>query len=284
MASLRDAACAYADRGWHVLPLRPGHKQPITKHGKDDATDDLVTVFQWWQHWPDANIGIVANPSGLVILDVDPRHGGDDTLAELERDWGVLPPTIEAQTGGGGWHHLFIHPGGALRGKLGAGIDVQDFRYIVAPPSLHPSGRHYTWSVDGDPSETELARLPDEWVDQMRIVTSRVKVAATAGGASPDPLRRIPATDYVRKLTGREPDRHGYFQCPLHGGGNERTPSLKTKDMMWSCFACEPLLGKRCQGGNCYDLAALLWGFAAPPRGGDYLEVKARLKALFLCP
>jgi hypothetical protein len=285
MTSLRNAALEYADRGWHVFPLMPRTKRPLPRtNGYLEATDDLAQTFLTWKRYPEANIGLACHQSDLVVLDVDPRHGGDDTLAEREKQWGALPATIEAETGGGGWHYFFPHCGGTLRGKLGAGLDVKDHGYVVAPPSLHPSGRPYVWGVDGHPDDVPLALLPDEWVDQLRIVVSSNKppgVAASAGGASPDPLRRIPAADYVRKLTGREPDRHGYFQCPFHGGGNERTPSLKVKDVVWSCFACEPLLGKRCQGGNCYDLAALLWGFAAPPRGADYLEVKARLRGLF---
>lgn len=281
MRSLRNAACEYADRGWSLIPLRPGHKQPVTRNGIYDATDDLVVVFKWWTAMPEANVGVVCNPSGLVVLDVDPRHGGDDTMAEREKQWGRLPGTIEAETGGGGWHSYFRHPTGALRGKLGDGLDVKDHGYVVAPPSLHSSGRHYIWSVDGHPDDTLLALLPDEWVDQMRIVTSRAKAAASPEGASPDPLRRIPAADYVRRLTGRDANRHGYYQCPLHNGGQERTPSLSVDGHLWACHACEPLLGKRCLGGNVYDLAALLWGFAAPPKGADYLEVKTRLKRLF---
>lgn len=281
VASLRNAACEYAERGWHVFPLRPGHKQPITKHGSHDATDDLVQVFRWWQANPEANIAVVGNPSGLVILDVDPRHDGDVTMARLQKQWGPLPSTIEAETGGGGWHYYFTRPAGTFRGKLGDGIDVQDHRYVVAPPSTHPNGRPYAWSVDGHPDDTPLALLPDEWIDQLRIVVPSNRpgrIAASPEGVSPDPLRRILAVDYVRRLTGREADRQGYVQCPFHGGGQERTPSLRVDGNLWACFACEPVLGKRCLGGNCYDLASILWGFPVPPRGADYMEVKARLK------
>jgi hypothetical protein len=217
----------------------------------------------------------------LIVVDVDPRHGGDETLAELERDLGPLPATVEAETGGGGWHYFLKHPGCALRGKFGPGLDLKDHGYVLIEPSLHPSGRTYAWSVDGHPDEVEVAELPEAWLEKVSIVTSRREFAASAGGQSPDPLRRISALEYVRRLTGREPDRRGAFQCPLHAEGQERTPSLTVNGHLWACHACEPLLGKRCQGGNLYDLAALLWGFAAPPRGADYLEVKSRLRKVF---
>jgi hypothetical protein len=106
--------------------------------------------------WPDTGIAVrTGAESGLVVLDVDPQHGGDDTLAELLAAHGVLPITVECFTGGGGRHIYFRHPGGEVRnsaGKVGPGLDIRgDGGYVVAPPSPHPSGRRYEWSVDGHP-------------------------------------------------------------------------------------------------------------------------------------
>lgn len=283
MRALRDAALRYVDLGWSVIPLHRGQKQPATRNGKDDASDDLVRVFEWWQptatHIRGHNVGIVCNDSGLVVLDVDPRHGGDDTFRELEVRLGSLPQTVEAETGGGGWHYLFRHPGGVLRGQLGPGLDVKAAGYIVAPPSVHPSGRQYEWSVDGHPDEVEVAVLPQEWIDAIQISSrSYFSSARTADPqAHTDPLRLIPAHHYVSKLTGRTPDRRGWYQCPFHAEGQERTPSLKVDGNIWACYACPVPLGKQSAGGNIYSFQALLMGRAAPPRGADYLEVKAEL-------
>lgn len=283
MRELRDAACEYASRGWHVVPLRARNKQPITKHGLQDATDDLADVLQWWQPKPLAlqqhNIGIVCHPSALVVIDVDPRHGGDDTFAEAERQLGQLPRTVEAETGGGGWHYYFRHPGGSLRGQVGQGVDVKDHGYVLAPPSLHPSGRPYEWSVDGHPEEVEVAELPGKWINALQVVTRRVERPDVL--QSPDPLRRIPAATYVARITGREPTTQGWFQCPFHGEGQERTPSLKCDGHMWACYGCAATNGKRCAGGNIYEFAALTLGIAVPPRGADYLIVKDWLKGRF---
>ncbi len=94
------AALDYARRGWPVIPLHTltadgcscHHecssvgKHPRTKHGLKDATTDKESIRSWWDEWPDANVGIVAGAeSGLVVLDVDPRHGGDESLRRLER-------------------------------------------------------------------------------------------------------------------------------------------------------------------------------------------------------
>lgn len=281
---LRNAACQYADRGWHVVPLKAGVKEPATRHGLKDASSSLAQVLRWWQ--PNRvtlrahNIGIVCNPSDLVVIDVDPRHGGDETILEAQRALGQLPQTVEAETGGGGWHYYFRHPGGTLRGQLGPGVDIKDHGYVVAPPSIHPSGRAYEWSVDGHPDEVPVADLPGRWTQALRV-SGRPRAREHSPEPSADPLRRIPAASYVTRLSGREPNRSGFWQCPLHGGGQERTPSLKCDGHMWACYGCANNHGKRCAGGNILDFAGALWGFPVPLRGVDYLEVRHRLKQTF---
>jgi hypothetical protein len=102
----------------------------------------------------------------LIVLDVDPQHGGDASLARLEQRHGPLPTTIEATTGGGGRHLYFAHPGGLTRNRTGLaqGIDLRgDGGYVVAPPSIHPNGRPYHWVAGHSPDDVTLAALP-RWV------------------------------------------------------------------------------------------------------------------------
>lgn len=276
---LRNAALEYAARGWHVHPLRQGAKQPVTANGKNDATDHLPTVFKWWQDGSALsayNIGISCNPSGLVVLDIDPRNGGSETLAWAESKLGRLPDTVMAITGGDGLHYYFRHPGGTLRGKAGDGIDVKDHGYVLAPPSLHPSGERYEWAVGHAPGQVSLADLPSVWLDNLRVSHSAPRQLERTLDHD-DPLRRVPATEYVRALTGRE-DAGGWVVCPFHGGGGERTPSLKCEGDLWACYGCEAPPGKQCQGGNCYDFTALCMGIPAPPRGVDFQIVRHRLR------
>ena len=173
-----EAALAYARRDWPVFPLygvreggcscgRPAcesaGKHPRTLHGLKDATTDEARIRQWWSTWPDANVGIVTGArSGLVVLDIDPRNGGDDSLADLERTHGSLPKTIQSLTGGGGQHYFFEHPGGSIKSRsIAEGIDVKaDGGHVVAPPSGHISGRTYEWEGSSHPDDTPLAELP----------------------------------------------------------------------------------------------------------------------------
>jgi len=117
-------------------------------------------------------VGIATGPeSGLVVLDVDPRHRGDDTLAELESQHGKLPDTVEALTGGGGRHIFFEHPRTAVTNSvaaLGPGLDIRGGSgYVVAPPSVHASGRTYEWEGSSRPDQQRLAAMP-VWFFEVR--------------------------------------------------------------------------------------------------------------------
>lgn len=162
------AAVAYATRlGWPVFPLAPRSKDPACAHGFHDATTDVEQVGRWFRQWPNANVGIACDErSGLLVIDVDPRHGGDEELAALEAGHGELPLTPLGLTGGNGYHYVFRRPQGVtFRGRLAPGIDVKANGYIVAPPSVHPNGREYAWDCGRHPLETPIADLPS-WVLQ----------------------------------------------------------------------------------------------------------------------
>ncbi|MEO8698015.1 MAG: bifunctional DNA primase/polymerase [Acidimicrobiales bacterium] len=172
-----DAALGYALRGWPVFPCHAldrgactcGHndcaspgKHPRVRGGLNAATADSGTIARWWRHWPDANIAVrTGAPSGLVVLDIDPRHGGARSLHHLVQRYGPLPAAPRVRTGSGGWHLFFEHPNIRVRnsaGLIGDGLDIRgDGGYVIAPPSRHASGDSYAW----ERFTMELPSLPD---------------------------------------------------------------------------------------------------------------------------
>jgi len=147
-----------ADLGWSVLPVRPRSKAPLYDpslglcHGRNDATADPDHVEAIWSRYPDAGVAVTTGAeSSIVVLDVDPRNGGDESWVEFEAEMGTIDLGPVSLTGGGGSHSFFAHPGAPIpcRNNLGRyrGIDLKgDGGYIIAPPSIHPSGGTYRWN------------------------------------------------------------------------------------------------------------------------------------------
>jgi putative DNA primase/helicase len=203
---LAMAAQAYAKRGWAVLPLHNptasgcscrdkscDHtgKHPRTKHGGKDARVDPDTLKAWWAKWPDASIGIqTGSASGVIVIDIDDRHGGFQSLERLEKIRGALPKCPAVHSGGGGRHLYFAAPDFLVKNKVSIedGIDIRgDGGYIVGPPSLHAGGKHYCW-VDGlDLDQVPLPPLPD-WL-QVLLLTGRRRKNTKQPGRIPEGRR-----------------------------------------------------------------------------------------------
>ncbi len=163
--STHEAARDYLARGWSVVPIRPHEKRPVIAwQPYQERAPTEAEVDGWFGRRRSANIAIVTGAvSGLVVVDIDPRHGGAESLEALEREHGPLRETVEAKSGGGGRHLYYAHPGGTVHNRvdLAPGIDLRgDGGLIVAPPSVHPSGERYKWVPGRGPGEIALAQLP----------------------------------------------------------------------------------------------------------------------------
>lgn len=160
----KEAALAYASRGWSVFPLNVGSKTPATPHGFKDATTDEKHIARWWSENPDYNIGISTGASGLVVIDLDEDNEKDkhgiQTLTEWENIHGKLPDTVSCTTPRGGRHLYFKSAEETkCRTDIYPAIDIRaNGGYVVAPPSV-VNGRCYSWIAD--PSESPVASAND---------------------------------------------------------------------------------------------------------------------------
>ena len=180
------AALDYAGRGWRVFPC--AGKRPRTAHGYKDASTSADRITEWWKRWPDADIAI-ATGGGLVVLDVG-RRDRAPTLHELKQPSGSATETVAAETGGGGMHFYFTSEQRIRNsaGKLGVGLDIRgDGGYVIAPPSVHPSGRRYAWDVE--PGETPPAPLP-AWLGERDPTGTGSRVPQASGVSSSRTARR----------------------------------------------------------------------------------------------
>lgn len=164
-------ALKYAERGWRVFPVyeatsdggcscpagkacdKPG-KHPdskLVRKGHLDATTDPKKIHRWWTTSPTRNIGI-ATGDLIIVADVDARSGGLETFANLEAK-NSPADTLRATTSGGGFHLYYkapadvemLHSGPHKIDGIPQGIDFKIKGYVVAPPSLHKSGKQYAW-------------------------------------------------------------------------------------------------------------------------------------------
>jgi hypothetical protein len=175
--SFLQHALDLAQLGFRVHPLKPGRKEPLLKKGwQDKATTDPQQIRVWWNWRPSANPGIVCGrESGIIVLDIDKRHGGDKSLAELEARHGELPITWTVQTRDG-WHYYFRCPDDVtLRyALLARGIELLgEDRNLVGIGATRPArgddpAHTYEWLDCQRPSDIPLAPLP-RWV---RVIAS----------------------------------------------------------------------------------------------------------------
>jgi hypothetical protein len=160
------AALLYARSGWPVFPCHwregPDKKHPLVAGGFHAATVDERRIRSWWERWPPALIGTPTGGGRFVVLDVDPRHGGDGTLAAL-LGTAELPATPTVRTASGGLHLYFAEPDppiitvttGARGRGIGPGLDWRGRGgYVIAPAS----GTGYAWLEETRP--LPLAAVP----------------------------------------------------------------------------------------------------------------------------
>jgi archaellum biogenesis ATPase FlaH len=148
------AALRYCDMGFSIIPIGE-NKRPLLAEWKpyQEVCATKEQVEKWFEQFPQANIGIITGKvSNIVVIDVDDK----------DADISGLIPTAIAQTGRG-FHYYYSHPGFPVHcGILRTKIDIKgDGGYVIAPPSLHASGRHYEWVCH--PDDVGFADLP-QWV------------------------------------------------------------------------------------------------------------------------
>ena len=190
-------ALAYAERGWQVIPIKPGGKYPAGfGEWQLKATTDAATIEGWWNGTHKGyGVGIACGPeSGVWVLDIDVSDGktGEDTLAELERLHGPLPATYTVITGSGGRHLYFAYPtdGPPVRNdaakRLGFGLDVRGGGgFVVAPPSIHPVTESAYVVDEGDWGDPEDVADAPAWL--LKLVSEEPPKASASPASAPLP-------------------------------------------------------------------------------------------------
>lgn len=288
-------ARVYVERfGWKVVPLhnvredrtctceprRDGKectsqgKHPRVHGWTEAATNDVATVAEWSARWPGMNLGIATGAaSGFFVLDVDPKNGGDETLAALEAKHGPLPDTLRQITPTGGAHYLFrmpAHPvtnsAGARGRGIGKGLDIRgDGGQIVAFPSTTARGA-YRWAnlgtaeiADAPAWLLELIRRAPQERRQIPDALASTLQRGDFGPASPEVLdaARAALVRHGPAVAGEGGDMHTFVAAAVLVND-----FALTDDEAWPLFVewnrtCSPPwdeyeLGDKLRGGGKY--------------------------------
>ena len=142
---LFERAVKYFYLGLNIVPLREKGKVSIVPWKKYQIEKiEIRDVDRWWSQWPNANIGIVTGSiSRLLVLDIDGEEGRQ-SLKIASNDAPINTPVARSSRG----KHYYFRANRIFRTCTGIlpGVDVRcEGGLIVAPPSVHPSGRVYEW-------------------------------------------------------------------------------------------------------------------------------------------
>lgn len=249
------AARRLAARGWSVIPMHsvtggrcscrrvrcasPGKHPRIRWEPWMLRAATPAELDAWWERWPDANVGVVTGwVSAVVVLDVDPRHGGEASLDELQATHGPLPDTVTSLTGGGGRHLWFAHPEHLVPSRpLAPGIDLKaEGGLVVVPPSRHVSGGVYRWLAGHGPDEHVLAAVP-AWLQERSVSLEGVRGARRSPPIARTQAERAEFAGLWAEVGVDVGPGDVMVRCPFH---DDHQPSLHidADGCRWFCFGC----------------------------------------------
>ena len=144
---LRSAALEYANQGIAIMPCAERGKKPAldrTGKGHAVATNDTDQILQWWTKNPQSNIGIACTANRLAVIDID----GEEGIEWIREQQLPMPATAVAITARGFHYYYHWPPRTTVRTcQIAPKLEIRGAgAYVVAPPSIHPTGHIYQWA------------------------------------------------------------------------------------------------------------------------------------------
>ncbi len=177
--------------------------QQIAKHPilagswKKYATTDEQTIKSWFENGK-YNFALVV-PDNYVVVDVDPKNGGDLALANFEKEFGKLTHTVEVKTGSGGRHLFYLKPkqlaGVHVKNReIIRGVDIKAAGgYLVGVGSNHKSGNKYIQAGVMGFDLTKVQELQHE--DLIKLLNPQKKASKENHQSSVKPIIDVGFTD-----------------------------------------------------------------------------------------
>lgn len=246
MNNLTRIALNWLEQGIAPIPCHYKSKRPRVAWEHYQHVLPSEQIVQAWFAPEHANLAIVCGWQNLVVIDFDSIDAYGLWLDWHSRtmEQGMLPDrTLRVLTGRG--VHLYLHTlEETATAHIPGIVDIKASGYVLAPPSVHPSGRHYTGN---DLPVLRVPNLhgivPDEWLapvehrqyDAPVVLSSEPwqRIDQVSGSLVETVLSRWAVTDFIHGA----PTKDGYqiARCPFH---DDKEPSfwIDTKRQICGCY------------------------------------------------
>ena len=187
-----DHAVMYADSGFSVIPLQPRQKIPAinTWRGAQNEAPTPETIKRWWSQYPHCNIGLVCGAvSQCVVVDCD----GLEAVKRYSERFPHLLDTYQVASGSRKGRHFYYRTRGGMKSTRYIGtvgnVEIQaDGKYVVAAPSVHPTGGIYEgFGLLSHLIETDLAEVV-EWISVLTAKKHGLNQRRNSPSASSKPI------------------------------------------------------------------------------------------------
>jgi archaellum biogenesis ATPase FlaH len=224
--TILDFAKEYAARGFSIIPLKKRSKEPaIIWKTYQNRRFDEHSIQYWFGNHSDYNIGIVTGKiSGIVVVDLD----SEEAVKFSKENNFPITPTVRT---GKGYHMYFAYPKDRDVGNFQKrddlpGIDLRgEGGYVVAPPSIHASGKKYEWMGEG--LEIPFAELPQILLaDKTNKTPLKELYKGVKEGLRNDSLARI-----VGSLANDGLNFHECYEV-VSSVNAKNNPPLRTKEVV----------------------------------------------------
>ncbi len=237
----KPSSLAYVDKyisfGWVLVLLNK--KVPIEKGWQNRTENDIDHLKYMLKTNPDLGVGLVTGKiSNVVVLDVDPRNGGNESLTQLEKEYEKLPKTLTSITGGGGKHVFFQAPDVPLSSRCGffPGLDAKGERgQVVLPPSSHPNGTLYRWMEE--PTKDAISPIP-VWLHELMMSKAKIEPKGESDGKIPEGSRNSHLTSLAGAMRRKGMGLNAIEQALLRENEEKCSPPLDEREVKSIVKSC----------------------------------------------
>jgi hypothetical protein len=164
--SFKDIALPLIERDIPVIPVQPLLKKCLLPNWQGHATTRESMIDLWDKENPDYNVGCVAKPNGIAILDCDVKGLAKRIAKETGQEW---PATLVVRSAGKGCFHIYLRQTDRSRAlgnrSVAEQFDLQqNDKYVVGPGSKLANGNTYDIMQD-----EPIADFPDwlaDWIEK----------------------------------------------------------------------------------------------------------------------